>query len=66
MYDATINASDHSSAVIEVDALNVVYGEFDAVKDLSFQVERGELYALLGHSSVPTGRARRRPWRRDP
>lgn len=34
--------------VIEVDQLNVRYGDFHAVKDLSFQVERGELYALLG------------------
>lgn len=37
-----------TGAVIEVDALNVHYGEFHAVKDLSFHVERGELYALLG------------------
>src|SRR3546814_7781656 len=37
-----------SGAVIEVDELNVVYGDFHAVKDLSFHVERGELYALLG------------------
>jgi ABC-2 type transport system ATP-binding protein len=36
------------SPVIEVDQLNVTYGEFHAVKDLSFQVARGELYALLG------------------
>jgi ABC-2 type transport system ATP-binding protein len=34
--------------VIEVDQLNVSYGGFHAVKDLSFQVGRGELYALLG------------------
>ncbi|GGM63474.1 multidrug ABC transporter ATP-binding protein [Micromonospora sonchi] len=34
--------------VIEVDQLNVTYGEFHAVKNLSFQVARGELYALLG------------------
>ncbi|MEU4792499.1 ABC transporter ATP-binding protein [Micromonospora tulbaghiae] len=34
--------------VIEVDQLDVTYGEFHAVKDLSFQVARGELYALLG------------------
>lgn len=37
-----------SGPVIAVDALNVVYGDFHAVKDLSFSVERGELYALLG------------------
>ena len=35
-------------AIIEVDKLNVRYGDFQAVKDLSFHVERGELYALLG------------------
>jgi ABC-2 type transport system ATP-binding protein len=34
--------------VIDVAALNVTYGDFHAVKDLSFQVEPGELYALLG------------------
>ena len=34
--------------VIEVERLNVTYGDFAAVRDLSFQVRRGELYALLG------------------
>jgi len=34
--------------VIDVDRLNVSYGDFHAVKDLSFRVEQGELYALLG------------------
>ncbi|MFF5897078.1 ABC transporter ATP-binding protein [Streptomyces argenteolus] len=34
--------------VIDVDRLHVTYGDFHAVKDLSFQVGRGELYALLG------------------
>ncbi|QJW38367.1 ABC transporter ATP-binding protein [Cellulosimicrobium protaetiae] len=34
--------------MIDVDRLGVAYGDFHAVKDLSFQVERGELYALLG------------------
>lgn len=37
-----------SSPVIDVDRLNLSYGDFHAVKDLSLQVERGELYALLG------------------
>ncbi|KRF32295.1 ABC transporter ATP-binding protein [Nocardioides sp. Soil805] len=37
-----------ASPVIEVDALTVAYGDFTAVKDLSFEVRRGELYALLG------------------
>ncbi|ASQ93392.1 ABC transporter ATP-binding protein [Streptomyces sp. 11-1-2] len=36
------------STVIEVTKLNVRYGDFHAVKDLSFQVRRGEFYALLG------------------
>ena len=34
--------------VIDVDSLTVSYGAFTAVRDLSFAVERGELYALLG------------------
>ncbi|WP_114423323.1 ABC transporter ATP-binding protein [Nocardioides houyundeii] len=37
-----------ASPVIDVAHLNVTYADFSAVKDLSFQVERGELYALLG------------------
>jgi ABC-2 type transport system ATP-binding protein len=37
-----------TNPVIDVDELNVSYGDFHAVKDLSFQVEPGELYALLG------------------
>jgi ABC-2 type transport system ATP-binding protein len=37
-----------SAPVIEVDRLNLSYGDFHAVKDLSFQVGRGEFYALLG------------------
>lgn len=37
-----------STPVIDVDRLNLKYGDFHAVKDLSFQVEKGELYALLG------------------
>ncbi|MDP9793393.1 ABC-2 type transport system ATP-binding protein [Catenuloplanes nepalensis] len=34
--------------VIDVHNLNLRYGDFHAVRDLSFHVERGELYALLG------------------
>lgn len=37
-----------TAPVIDVDGLTVSYGDFTAVKDLSFQVEQGELYALLG------------------
>ncbi|MGH9270933.1 MAG: ABC transporter ATP-binding protein [Ilumatobacteraceae bacterium] len=46
---SVLNA-DRSAAdpVIDVAGLSVRYGDFEAVKDLSFRVERGELYALLG------------------
>ena len=37
-----------STPVIDVERLNLPYGDFHAVRDLSFQVRRGELYALLG------------------
>jgi ABC-2 type transport system ATP-binding protein len=37
-----------TSPVIDVADLNLTYGDFHAVKDVSFQVQRGELYALLG------------------
>jgi ABC-2 type transport system ATP-binding protein len=37
-----------ANPVIDVDELNVRYGDFHAVKNLSLQVEPGELYALLG------------------
>ncbi|WP_238012405.1 ABC transporter ATP-binding protein [Dactylosporangium sp. AC04546] len=35
-------------AVIEVSGLSRRYGDFSAVRDVSFSVERGELFALLG------------------
>ncbi|MDT0322853.1 ABC transporter ATP-binding protein [Streptomyces millisiae] len=38
----------NETPVIDVERLNLHYGDFHAVKDLSFQVRRGELYALLG------------------
>ena len=34
--------------VIEVEQLNLEYGDFHAVRDLSLEVRPGELYALLG------------------
>ena len=37
-----------ASPVIDVEHLGVTYGDVRAVHDLSFRVERGELYALLG------------------
>ncbi|MFE9243012.1 ABC transporter ATP-binding protein [Nocardiopsis sp. NPDC006938] len=40
--------STTATPVIDVRGLNVRYGDFHAVRDLTFQVGRGELYALLG------------------
>ncbi|EME61750.1 ABC transporter ATP-binding protein [Amycolatopsis decaplanina] len=37
-----------TSTAIDVDHLNLKYGDFHAVRDLSFQVRQGEFYALLG------------------
>jgi ABC-2 type transport system ATP-binding protein len=37
-----------AAPVVSVERITVTYGGFAAVRDLSFQVERGELYALLG------------------
>jgi ABC-2 type transport system ATP-binding protein len=37
-----------TTPVIEVEHLNLKYGDFHAVRDLSFEVRPGELYALLG------------------
>lgn len=37
-----------ASPVIDVEHLSVTYGDFEAVRDVSFQVRPGELYALLG------------------
>jgi ABC-2 type transport system ATP-binding protein len=43
-----VRPSTETRPVIDVDRLSVSYGDFQAVKDLSFRVEQGELYALLG------------------
>lgn len=37
-----------TAPVIEVSDLSLSYGDFEAVRGLSFQVGRGDLYALLG------------------
>ncbi|OZM71204.1 ABC transporter ATP-binding protein [Amycolatopsis antarctica] len=37
-----------TTSVIDVERLNLKYGDFHAVKDLSFTVGQGEFYALLG------------------
>ncbi|WP_438943086.1 ABC transporter ATP-binding protein [Nonomuraea aridisoli] len=56
-----------NTPVIEVERLNLTYGDFHAVKDLSFEVRRGELYALLGTngagktSTLETIEGHRRP-----
>ena len=34
--------------VLEVERLNVFYGSFHAVKDISFTVKPGEIFGLLG------------------
>ena len=38
----------NTTPVIDVEHLHLRYGDFTAVNDLSFQVQRGEFYALLG------------------
>ncbi len=38
----------NSSTVIDVDRLTIDYGDFRAVENLTLEVRRGELYALLG------------------
>lgn len=42
------SSTAHAPTVIDVEHLDVRYGDFHAVEDLSFSVRRGELYALLG------------------
>jgi ABC-2 type transport system ATP-binding protein len=37
-----------TSPVIDVDGLTVTYGDVTALRDLTFHVQQGELYALLG------------------
>jgi ABC-2 type transport system ATP-binding protein len=41
-------AMDHASSAIEVEGLSKRYGEFDAVRDLSFQIGAGEVVGFLG------------------
>jgi ABC-2 type transport system ATP-binding protein len=38
----------HESNILQVDNLNVYYGQFQAVKDVSFYVRQGEIFGLLG------------------
>ncbi|NEM07727.1 ABC transporter ATP-binding protein [Geodermatophilus normandii] len=37
-----------TSRVVDVEGLSVTYGDVTAVRDLTFHVQQGELYALLG------------------
>jgi ABC-2 type transport system ATP-binding protein len=46
--DTTTDRVASATTVIEVEGLDVRYGDFVAVSGVSFGVERGELYALLG------------------
>lgn len=43
-----MSSASSSAPVIDVENLHLRYGDFLAVRDVSFQVQRGELYALLG------------------
>jgi len=38
--------------MIQVDGLNRLYGDFHAVKDVSFTIGRGEIVGLLGHNGA--------------
>ena len=37
-----------TSRVVDVDGLTVTYEDVTAVRDLTFHVQQGELYTLLG------------------
>ncbi len=41
-------AHDRGSLAIEVEHLSRRFGDIQAVDDVSFQVRRGEVFALLG------------------
>ena len=36
------------SSILQVEGLNVFYGTFQAVSDVSFNVKSGEIFGLLG------------------
>jgi len=40
--------SDEKNFILDVDNLNIYYGNFQAVKDISFHVKAGEIFGLLG------------------
>jgi ABC-2 type transport system ATP-binding protein len=43
-----ITNSNHTSLVLQVEGLNVYYGAFQAVRNVSFNVRPGEIFGLLG------------------
>lgn len=45
---AAATASAGTATVLRVDKLNVRYGNFQAVRDVSFEVRPGEIFGLLG------------------
>jgi ABC-2 type transport system ATP-binding protein len=42
------NHTNHATPVLQVDSLNVYYGSFRAVNNVSFEVRPGEIFGLLG------------------
>jgi ABC-2 type transport system ATP-binding protein len=47
------------STVIEVEHLHKKYGAFNAVEDVSFSVNRGEIFGLLGPNGAGPGDTQR-------
>jgi ABC-2 type transport system ATP-binding protein len=43
-----MNNDNHTTPVLQVDSLNVYYGSFHAVSNVSFEVRPGEIFGLLG------------------
>lgn len=43
-----MNNSNHTKPVLQVEGLNVDYGSFHAVRNVSFEVKAGEVFGLLG------------------
>jgi ABC-2 type transport system ATP-binding protein len=41
-------SNENSSSILEVEGLNVSYGSFQAVKNVSFKVNAGEIFGFLG------------------